>query len=367
MTTFNDKFKFSNGVELRNRVVMAPMTTWSGTSEGHLSNEEIAYYNRRSKEVGLVITATTYTVPHGKGFKGQFYCGSDDYLDSMTELASAIHDGGAKAILQVFHAGRKSNPKDMPDGITRSASAVAPNRDAQVVPQELSEEEIQELIKSYYDVVVRADKAGFDGIEIHGANTYLLQQFFSPDSNIRTDEWGGSLEKRIRLPLKVIETCVKAREDIGNKEFIIGYRFSPEENYEVGITLEDNDYLVDALCLTDLDYLHVSLGHYKATSMRDRDDKQLIAERLAKTIDQRKPFMSVGSVKHHEEANEVLALGADLVAIGKQLIAEPEMVSRMINGDTTYMKYQQAKFKELEVPTPLHEMIMNAGNWFEVE
>lgn len=367
MTTFNDKFEFSNGIELKNRIVMAPMTTWSGDDKGNLSKEELSYYHRRSKEVGMVITATTYTVEHGKGFKGQFYCGSDDYLESMTELARAIHKGGAVAILQVFHAGRKSNPSDMPDGVTRSASAVAPNRNDEVVPKAMTEDEIQVLIQSYYDVVVRAHKAGFDGIEIHGANTYLLQQFFSPDSNIRTDEWGGSLEKRVRLPLKVIDTCIRAREDIGNQEFIIGYRFSPEENYEVGITLEDNDYLVDQLCQTDLDYLHVSLGHYKATSMRDRNDKQLIMDRLVKTINHRKPFMSVGSVRNHKDANEVLDLGADLVAIGKQLIAEPEMVSRMISGDLTYKKYQEAKFKELEVPTPLHEMILNAGNWFEVE
>lgn len=367
MITFKDKFEFNNGITLRNRVVMAPMTTWSGDDNGNLSSEELNYYGRRSKEVGMVITATTYTIPHGKGFTGQFYCGSDEFLGSMTDLAKVIHNGGAVAILQVFHAGRKSNPDDMPDGSTRSASAVPPNRDDKVIPKEMTEDEIQELISSYYDVVVRANKAGFDGIEIHGANTYLLQQFVSPDSNIRTDAWGGSLEKRVKLPLKVIETCIKAREDMGNKNFMLGYRFSPEENYEVGITLEDNDYLVDELCKTDLDYLHVSLQHYKATSMRNEEDKQLIMDKIVKTINNRKPFIGVGSVKNHENANEMLSLGADLVGIGKQLIAEPEMVSRMVNGDTAYKKYQQAKFKELEVPTPLHNMILNARNWFEVE
>ncbi len=211
---------------------MAPMTTWSGNEDGNVSDQEIEYYSYRSHGVGMVITATTYLQPTGKGFNGQFYSGDDSKIDSMNRLTDTIHKGGAKAILQVFHAGRKANPKHMPDNVTLCASAVPGKREDRNIPRPMIEEEITNTIKSFKDATIRAHKAGFDGVEIHGANTYLLQQFFSPHSNKRKDKWGGSLENRAMFPLAIIHACFEAVKDIDNPNFIIGYRFSPEENSE---------------------------------------------------------------------------------------------------------------------------------------
>lgn len=365
MTLFSDTFTFKNGQKLKNRVVMAPMTTWSGNEDGTISDAELKYYGLRSKDVSMVITATTYLEPHGKGFEGQFCCGTDDYLESMTDLAKAIHAGGAVAILQVFHAGRKASPDDMPDGITRSASAVSPNRDQSVVPQAMTLDEIESLKDSYYQVVIRAIKAGFDGIEIHGANTYLLQQYVSPHSNRRDDVYGGSVEKRLRLPMEVIKRCDQARVDAGNQDFILGYRFSPEENYDVGITLEDTKVLVDNLCEMPLDYLHISLQHYKATSMRDKTDTELVNSRVIEWIDGRMTYISLGSIKNHDQANELLDMGADLVAVGRQLISEPDLYSRWLKEDKNYKKYSLSNYQAIEVPDELHKRIEQFENWIE--
>lgn len=354
-----DSYKINN-LKLRNRLVMAPMTTWSGEKDGSLSRSELAYYKKRSQGVGMVITATTYTVPHGKGFSGQFYAGEDRMINSLKSLSSVIKEGGAKAILQVFHAGRKANPADMPDGMSRSASNVPGNREEDNKPARMTEEEINTLIKSFYDVTLRAHQAGFDGIEIHGANTYLLQQFFSPHANRRDDDWGGDIEKRKRLPIAIIEACQKARKQINDPNFIIGYRFSPEENHTPGITLEDTKYLVNELCSTEIDYLHISLGDYNQKSVRD-EGIHLIKE-IIKTVNQRKPFIGVGSVLKKVDADKLLALGVDLVAIGRQLIVDPNTIEKWEKGLTPYELYDPNDDKRC-VPKSLNQVIIDSDGW----
>ncbi len=359
-------FVFKNGIEMRNRWIMAPMTTWSGNSDGTVSGEELAYYSLRSKEVGMVITATTYVEPWGKGFDGQFYSGTDEMIPSMKALSDVIHDGGALAVLQVFHAGRKAEIRHMPDGRTRSASAIAPKREPDHVPDAMTLDEIEAFIESFYQVVIRAHKAGYDGIEIHGANTYLIQQFFSPHSNRRHDQWGGSLENRARLPLAIVEATQRAKRDIGNDQFIVGYRFSPEENSEPGITLEDTDYLVEQLSQKTLDYLHISVGHYKDVSIRDQEDQTPITKRLSQIVNGRVPFIGVGGIHTSKEADEALALGVDFVAVGVQLIIEPNFISKMANQEIVEYMYYQDKYKALKIPKPMHEIIMKSTGWVPI-
>ncbi len=347
---------------LKNRFVMAPMTTWSGNEDGTISSDELKYYHYRSAGAGMVITATTYAEPSGKGFVRQFYAGDDSTLPSLKQLADAIKSAGAKAILQVFHAGRKANPKDMPEGVTLSASGIAAKREDNNVPRAMTQAEIQHLIKSFKDVVFRAHKAGFDGVEIHGANTYLLQQFFSPHSNRRTDQWGGNVEKRMRLPLALVDACLVARDEIKDDNFIVGYRFSPEENSEPGITLEDTSKLVVALCETGLDYLHVSLGDYKQTSMRVEDDKWILSQIVA-MVDGKKPLIGVGQVYTFEAAEGVLNEGADLVALGRQLLVDGKTIEKWQEGQLADKYYNVDFQKQQCMPKPLHDVIVNRGDW----
>lgn len=354
-------------LNLRNRLVLAPMTTWSGNEDGTLSNEEINYYKYRSTGLAMVITATTYAEPSGKGFSGQFYAGDDRMKPSLESLSEVIHEGGAKAILQIFHAGRKGNPMDMPEGVTLSASAVPGKREDKNVPRAMTEKEIENTINAFKEATIRAYETGFDGIEIHGANTYLLQQFFSPHSNIRTDEWGGSLENRLKFPLAVIEACMEAKRAINDPQFIIGYRFSPEENSEPGITLEDTDFLIDALCKTDLDYLHISLGHYEETSMRDSENKELTLKRLLNKVDHRKPFIGVGSVRTQEDANKILAYGVDLIALGRQALIDGKTADKWLKGQEAKNMYSTENHEKEVIPKVLHDIIISREGWIPLE
>lgn len=367
MNRLFEAYKLNDKMSLKNRLVMAPMTTWSGNKDGTISDEELDYYGFRSSGVGLVITATTYVEPSGKGFDGQFYGGDDSMVASLKILADTIHEQGAKAILQIFHAGRKGNPKDMPEGVTKSASAIAGKREDENIPKAMTEEEIQNTIRSFEEGTLRAHLSGFDGIEIHGANTYLLQQYFSPHSNRREDQWGGSLENRVKFPLAIIEACISAKEEIDNPEFIIGYRFSPEENSEPGISLEDTDYLVEALTNTELDYLHISLGNYKETSMRDNANNEMNLSRIVKVIDGRKPFIGVGSVCVKEDAEKVLIYGAELVAVGRQLLVDGKTVDKWVKGEMAYPGYNPKRCVEEFIPEKMNDVIMSQKGWVTME
>jgi 2,4-dienoyl-CoA reductase-like NADH-dependent reductase (Old Yellow Enzyme family) len=362
-----EKYLLNNKITLRNRFVMAPMTNRSDNDEGVLSDQQIEYYKYRSTGVGMVITATTYLEPTGKGFIRQFYGGDDSKLETLKKLADAIHEGDAKAILQIFHAGRKAKPCDMPDGVSVSASAIPGKREIDNIPRAMTNKEILYTIKTFKDATIRAYKAGFDGIEIHGANTYLIHQYFSPHSNRRTDKWGGSLENRVKFPLAIIEACFDAYSEIGDPKFIIGYRFSPEENSEPGITLDDTDYLINRLCETPLDYLHISLAHYEQTSIRDINITDIPLSRAVKTIAKRKPIIGVGSVLTREDGQKVLDYGADMIAVGKQLLIDGKSIEKWEKNIKAYESYDPALQKEEKMTDFLHQSIVDRADLIPVK
>jgi NADH:flavin oxidoreductases, Old Yellow Enzyme family len=325
-------FTFANGVSLKNRIVMPPMTTWSGNDDGTISDEELAYYRARSGGVGMVITGTTYTIPNGRGFSGQFAAYDDRFLPSLTSLATTIKQQGAKAILQIFHAGRMSTP-ELANNDVVSASAVAAPRPDAAQPRALMEEEIKEIIVSFAAATRRAIAAGFDGVEIHGANSYLIQQFFSPHSNRRDDAWGGTREKRARFPLAVVDAVCEVVREQTAKDFIVGYRFSPEEIEEPGITLDDTFYLLDQLVTKPLTYLHASLRQYNGTSLRDEKDKRVVGAELHRYIGGRLSLIGVGRVLSADDLAKAFDCGYELVAVGRALIADAQWVQKVQRGE----------------------------------
>lgn len=357
-------YALTESIKLRNRLIMAPMTTWSAQADGQVSLEELDYYRYRSTGVGMVITGTTYSIPNGMGFENQFYAGDDLYIPSLTKLADTIKVGGAKAILQICHAGRMSHSKLLGGNQVVSASAVKALRDGAEMPRELSETEIHNIIDSFYETTRRAIRAGFDGVEIHGANTYLIQQFFSPHSNRRKDYWGGSLEKRLRFPLGVISSVKRAVKDFGQAEFIIGYRFSPEEIEEPGITMEDTLSLVDILADQGLTYLNVSLSNYKQTSMRQTEGDLAVGKQILAVINGRIPLMGVGSVKTFEDANDARNFGYDMVQLGRTIVINPDWVSRVKAGKKIKPALDLKKVDKLYIPSEMLEHIKEAGDWF---
>jgi 2,4-dienoyl-CoA reductase-like NADH-dependent reductase (Old Yellow Enzyme family) len=365
-----EPFVFANGVALPNRLVMAPMTNFGSHPDGVVSDQELKYYVHRTKGVGLVITACAYVSASGKGFHGEFGADSDQLIPSLERLATAIKTQGAKAILQIFHGGRLCPPVLVPNGDIVSASAVpaeAQNITAeQPVPRPLREEEIEAIIRDFGEATRRAIQAGFDGVEIHGANGYLVQQFFSPHANEREDRWGGSIEKRMAFPLAVVAAVKQAVARHATSPFIVGYRFSPEEPETPGITMADTLVLVDTLADQGLDYLHISLREYDSKPRRGATGTQSRLEMVQDKVGARVPLIGVGSVYTPDDALQVLATGVPLVALGRGLIMEPDWVEKVRQGReaTIQTKLDKTAKDHLVVPDYLWQVILTTPGWF---
>lgn len=360
-------FTLPNGITLKNRIAMAPMTTYSSELNGDVSDQELEYYARRAKSgIGTVITACAYVQPIGAGFEWSIGAEHDDRLPSLTRLASAIKDNGATAILQIFHAGRQSSSKVLNGATPVSASAVASPRQGAETPRELTADEIEETIKAFGEACIRAIDAGFDGVEIHGANGYLIHQFFSPHSNQRDDKWG---QDRSAFPLAVLAEVKRAVNEYAKKPFIIGYRFSPEENTDPGFTIEEMLNLLDKMADENIDYLHVSLQQFFDASYSDPNGKSRI-ERIHDVIAGRTPLMGVGSLGGRQDLDQAVASGfAELFAVGRPLVTEPDWFAILAEGRDNDMRTQinPADQAALDIPDNLWNKILSIPGWFPVK
>lgn len=328
-------YELKKGILLKNRFVLAPMTTYSANEDLTLSEEERIYYESRGKEFGMVVTAATAISRHAQAFTNQISIMNENYLDSMKTLAHAIKSGGAKAVLQLHHGGRMNLPGLFEGQDIVSASSVKANRDYAITPRTLTTEEVYKIIEEYKKAAVLAMKAGFDGVELHGANTYLIQQFFSPHSNYRTDEFGGSLEKRLTFPMLLVKEVCGLKQAFDKEDFVIGYRLSPEELENPGITIEDTKVLVRELSKSDIDYIHLSLGWYKQSSIRDKELNTPVIRILQKENIGNKPMIGVGGIENLEQAKEALDLGFDMLSIGVSALADTEVVTHILNNEET--------------------------------
>lgn len=361
-----DSFPFPNGISLKNRLVMAPMTNFSSNEDGTVSDAEVKYYARRSKGVSMVVTACTYVTRDGKGFQGEFGADTDEMIPSLRKLASAIKGEGAKAVLQIFHGGRECPPDLVPNGEIVSASDVQSERNSAKAPRALSDVEIEAIISAFGDTTRRAIEAGFDGVEIHGANGYLIQQFFSPHSNRRDDKWGGTVERRMAFPLAIVDEVKRVTAEHAKDPFIIGYRFSPEEPETPGITMADTLQLIDSLADKKLDYLHVSLNDFWSKPRRGVEDDRSRMEIILERIGSKVPVIGVGSLYSAEDVIEAFETGVPLLALGRELIIDPDWVEKVQTGreDDIETKLDLGAQTRLVVPDPLWQAIVNTPGWF---
>jgi len=318
--------------------VIPPMTEEMSFANGEVTRDELRYYHIHSGGAGMYITGTSNVNPLGKGFEGELSSDDDKFIPSLTELAAAMHKDGTKAILQIFSAGRMSTTTILRGHQPVSASAIKATRNNSEVPRELSEAEIEQTIKDFGQATRRAIIAGFDGVEIHGANTYLIQQFFSPHSNRRTDKWGGSVEKRMTFPLAVVDEVQKAIEKYADRPFLLGYRISPEEIENPGIRFDDTLKLIDELKNKPIDYLHVSMGRVWRKSLND----STIETPLNLTIKQHigdLPLIGVGDIETPADAEDVIDKGLDFAAMGRESLREPHWVQKVIADDENSIRY----------------------------
>ncbi|WP_284119414.1 NADH-dependent flavin oxidoreductase [Acinetobacter seifertii] len=367
-----ESFALTLDIELRNRIIMAPMTTWSSNSDGTVSEQELNYIRQRVNGVGLVITGCTHVQENGIGFTNEFAAFDDRFIPSLKQLAQAAKSGGAPAILQIFHAGNKAIPDLIPNADVVSASALKTPTgsfvDSQMTTRALSHEEILEVIHAFGETTRRAIEAGFDGIELHGAHGFLIQNFFSPLFNQREDEWGGSLEKRMRFPLEIVKEVKRVIKQYAKKPFALGYRISVEEYDENGLRIGDSLQLIDRLIDSGIDYLHVSLTDILNSKPIDSTDENLTIQSVIEHVNYRIPFISAGKIRTPHQALQALVLGLPLVAIGKALVMNPDWVTLVANhqADQISTELELEKDAELHIPDHLwHEIKIRKG-WFPI-
>lgn len=353
---------------------MAPMTTWSSNEDETISDEELAYYRSRAHGVGLMLTGCTHIQPSGIGFTDEFAAYDDRFIPSLRKLANAAKSGGATAVLQLFHAGNKAVPALIPNGELVSASAVVapkgPFNDGKLASRALTEQEILDVIRDFGEATRRAIEAGFDGIELHGAHGFLIQNFLSPLSNQRTDKWGGTLENRMRFPLEVVREVRRVISEYADRPFLLGYRISPEEPGEGALRIDDALALADQLANEGhIDYLHTSLYNILSGTSQEDTTGKTTAERFVEVIAGRIPLMAAGEIRTPNEARQAVKMDLPMVAVGRSLVMNPNWVEMAQTGQESEIKMQldsSSSAKALQIPTKLWEVINATPGWFPV-
>lgn len=351
-----EAFTLPNGTEIKNRLFMAPMTTCSGYYDGSVSSELIEYYRARSGSIGTIIVECCFVDDLGLAFPGALGIDNDDKIAGLAKIAEAIKSKGSKALLQIYHGGRMVDPKLIGGRTPVGPSAVAAPRDGAAKPVALTTEEVYGMVGKFGDAVRRAIQAGFDGVEIHGANTYLIQQFYSPNSNQRDDEWGGSRDNRAKFPLAVLDITHKMVRQYADDSFIIGYRFSPEEMEVPGIRFDDTMYLLEKLAERGVDYLHFSVGATLRPSIVETNDPTPLIQKYvamrSETLAQ-VPVMGVGGVVNGADVDTALDNGYDLVAVGRACIAYPDWTDRIARDEAPELFIDSTQREALCIPEPL--------------
>ena len=321
-------YTLNNGVTIKNRLVVAPMTHFGSQADGLISDQERTFLSNRAGDMGLFITAATLVQKDGKAFHGQPEATGEHCLDSLKETAQILRQQGTKAILQIHHGGSKAID-DLLDGLDKISASASEEEGA----REASAAEVEELIASFAQAADLALRAGFDGVEIHGANGYLIQQFYSAQSNRRNDQWGGSLENRMRFPLAVVDAVVAVREKHQRDDFIIGYRFSPEEPGDDGLTMTETGALIDALVQKPLQYLHVSLWEFDKKIRRGGDTAQTRMQFIHERINGKLPLIGVGNLFTADQILAAYETGwAEFIALGKTVMINPHIATQIREG-----------------------------------
>lgn len=359
-----------DGVTLRNRVVMSPMTTWSGTADFQISEEEEIYYRRRVKDVGLVLTGCAQVTPNGIGFSDEFSAADDSFIPSLKRLADAAKSGGAPALLQLFHAGNKALPHLIENGDVVSASAV-PTKPTpfmgSLTPRALGTDEVTDIVNAFGEATRRGIEAGFDGVELHGAHGFLMQNFLSPATNLRNDQWGGSLENRMRFPLAVIEEVKRIVAEYADRPFVIGFRISPEEPGDQGYRIDQTLTLVDKLIESGVNYIHISLANLLGDHPIDDTEGSTLVARIVERVAGRLPVLAAGGILTPDQAVAALQSGLTFVAVGRGLIINPDWVKIAAEGREVETALDPAGDSDLKIPTKLWAIIQSMTGWFPMK
>ncbi len=319
-------------LQIKNRIVLPPCTTNFAGPTGEPTDRLIKYYAERARGgAGLIIIENTQVkYPEGKNVSCQLRLDNDKYVAGYQELAEAIHLYGARVFQQVHHAGRQVHNTE---GVQPVAPSAIPCGFLQIPVRELTSDEIWDLVERFSETALRVKKAGMDGVEFHGAHGYLLGEFMSPHTNQRTDEWGGTFERRMKFFTEIVK---RTRQKVG-PSFPLCLRYSADEFVPGGLTLEDGKKIAMLAQSCGIDVLHVSAGIYESMHtllepMRFKEGwRTYIAAAIKEVVSI--PVITVGQIKTPAFAEKTLAEeAADFVALGRPLIADPQWPCKAREG-----------------------------------
>lgn len=312
-----------NQLTIKNRLVLPPMAVAKAGASDEASDKVIDYYSERAKlsGVGLIITEHLYVHRQGKAHPGQMSIATDDAAGSFVRLTDAVHTEGVKIFAQLSHAGTAAS-STVTGAVPVGPSAVFHPNQRKELPEELTKDQIQEIVDLFAEAAIRAEKSGFDGVEIHSAHGYLLNQFYSPLYNYRTDEYGcDTMENRIRMHLEIIRAI---RNALG-ADYPIAIRMGGCDYQEGGTSVTDTIEACMLLEKSGVDLLDITggmngfirPGHTEAGYFRD------ISTAVKKQVDI--PVLLTGGVKSVEDAEVLLQEQcADMIGIGRVLLKDPQ-------------------------------------------
>ncbi|AGJ91021.1 NADH-dependent flavin oxidoreductase [Mycoplasma putrefaciens] len=325
-----------NGFNLKNRFVLSPMTLSFADQNGNVTDQELAYANRRKNSASLQITGGVYFDQFGQLFKYGISAATDDHIDSLKQLYQAMKTDSNCVVLQLAHAGKFSKASLKKYGYLYGPSYEKNHFPVDHEVFELTETQIQEIIQSYADASLRAIKAGFDGIEISMAQRLLIQTFFSQHVNKRTDRYSSdNFENRSRLCLEIFTKVRQIIDQYAPKNFILGFRATPEETYGavLGYSIIDFFQLVDLLIeKTKISYLAIASWGHDIYLNKIRSDCQFKNQLTNKVIYQKYqnklPIISSGGINSPDKCLEALKY-CDLIGLSSVFVADPEFVEKI--------------------------------------
>lgn len=307
--TLDTPIHFSCGAVMKNKFMLAPMTNTQSFEDGQLSDDEFEWLSMRAKgQFGLVMTCASHVHPIGKGFPGQLGIYADQHISGHKKLASAIKSYGSLAVIQLHHAGMRS-----PAELIRQAP-VCPSKSEKHGARELLSKEVIQLKNDFIDAAIRAQKSGYDGVEVHGAHGYILTQFLSQKINKRTDQYGGSLENRSRLLFEIVNGI----RDACRSNFLLGVRLSPER---FGMKLLEIKEICNQFIEQDkIDFLDLSLWDIFKLPEEDQFKNKSLLNHFTE-LDYKNVLLTVaGNIRNGEDVRKALASGVDFVSIGRSAI-----------------------------------------------
>jgi len=319
MTSLFDPLVFRTGLTASNRIVLAPLTNMQSNADGSLGDDELRWLTSRADGgYGVVMTCAAHVARDGQGWPGELGVFDDALLPGLATLAASLHDRGTAAFVQIFHGGVRAD---------RNVTGVQPwSASEGDGARAATEDDIHRAIGEFADAAERSRRAGFDGVEIHGAHGYLFTQFLSATQNRRTDDWGGPLSHRARL---LRETLRSVRARVG-ASFTVGVRLSPEDFGNArGLDLDESIQTARWLAEDGADFIHLSLWQSLLPTTKRPDAHAIPLFRAALPDDVR--MLAAGAIWTRAEAERVLELGADAAVLGRSAIANADWPRRAVD------------------------------------